>query len=143
MALFQADKEACTKGEVTKENALERRNCIDTALINRMSGAAYGYMHLIYQMNAANKLAAADFAEGKISEAQYEAVLEKNLAHMMASEAQLIAQDRQRQSEAWARTSQYLQQQQMIDAINRPAYTAPTNTHCRPDYMGGMRCTTF
>ncbi len=128
---------------VTKANALERRNCIDTALINRMSGAGYAYMHLIFQMNAANKLAATAFAEGQMTKAQYEAVTEKNLADMRAAEAQLIAQDQQRKSEAWARFSQSMQQQQMIDAMNRPAYTAPTNTHCRPDYMGGMNCTTF
>jgi hypothetical protein len=143
MAQFNVDKEACTQGEVTRENAIARRTCIDTALVNRMSTAGYGYMHLIYQMNAADKLAATAFAEGRITQPQYEAVLAKNSADMMAAEAQLIAQDNQRRTEAWARTSQYLQQQQAIDALNRPTYTAPTNTHCRPDYMGGMQCTTF
>jgi hypothetical protein len=149
-AIAQANLEAakCTEGQLTRGNAIERRNCVDSSIVKNLSAANYAYMPLLLQFHASNKLLAIAFAEGKISKVEYEARLQKNEADFALIEAQAIAQNQRAQAEAWHRASmsfqnaQALQQQQNYQQQMLMRQNMPSNTNCNV-FGNSMNCTTW
>jgi hypothetical protein len=75
---FDQDSLNCTPGELTQQNALQRRDCINQAFILRSQEARATNMSAVYQTATANKAAAVAYVEGKISKEQYQASVKTN-----------------------------------------------------------------
>jgi len=75
---FERDSRMCTQGELTQQNALQRRECINQAFISRSQESGATNMDAVYQTATANKTAAIAYSEGKISKEQYQAIAAQN-----------------------------------------------------------------
>lgn len=69
---------SCAKGELTRENALERRSCIDQRLLMEHAKLKDPNIEAIHARVNANRLSAQEYAEGKISEEEYDKALDHN-----------------------------------------------------------------
>jgi hypothetical protein len=82
----QEENVSCMVGPLTRENVVARNQCLDGIRIRELRNAGYAYMPLLYQMAAANQRVAVEFAEGRISAAQYDAMLDQNAANFSSNE---------------------------------------------------------
>lgn len=105
-------------------------------------------MPLLMQVHAANKVLAVQFSEGKISQSEYEAGLQKNEADFALVESEYIPRNQQAQADAWHRAGMAMQQsmalqnqqnfqQQMLIQQNRPI-----QTNCNR-FGSSINCTTW
>jgi len=139
----------CNSGKLTRKNAIARIDCSNQARVSLGMAAGVPYMGLIYQYGAANKAAAAAFADGKTTENQYNAQLDQNTANynqsVYAFQAAAQQQRTQNFSDTMQSLSNYSQQQQMIQnqQDQQMLNSLPKTTNCYQTFNGGMNCTTW
>ena len=147
--IFVQAATACKQGELTRDNAVARTDCINSARVAVTSANNVPYMGLVYQYGAADKIAAAAFADGKITKNQYEAQRSKNNANYNQAVYAFQAANQQQQTQAFSNAMQsisdYSQQQQIIQNQQNQQMlnSLPKTTNCQKTYNGGMNCTTW
>jgi len=92
---MMAASAVCREGELTRKNALERRDCIDNAKRQWDSEVNYAYTWIVEQNIAADRESAVEYSEGEISKEKYNTAIQKHQADAMAAIAQANAQRRQ------------------------------------------------
>jgi hypothetical protein len=90
---FIAEAAQCVEGELTEENALKRRDCVDQARTRHMTEGGFPYMELVTKLNAANRAAAVQYAEHKTSKVEYTASIAQNQAEYSQQYQKLHAAD--------------------------------------------------
>jgi hypothetical protein len=87
-------------------------DCYDQAYIRSQPG--FSHPSLLYEFDAANKTAAADYADGKISQDQFKAALARNFAALQQASENARAADLQNVQASYAQ-QQAIQAQQNAD----------------------------
>lgn len=127
-----ARAEQCAKGKLTRQNALERRSCIDEAWAEELTAIRYPFMHTIYDVLAMRKRAAVEYAEGRQSKAKYEAMLSQIDAYAKNAEVYNIQQAQLRQQIALQNFQQSMSNLQTQELMRQQAYQSslPQRTNC-------------
>ncbi len=132
-----------------------RQDCIHKAYIKRMQEAGHRHMDIIYEYVDGSKKVEDAYENGLINQEEYATVSRKIMAYTQQQESQAVAIDQretdlanQRLAQAFSglgqvvqQQQQLYQQQQIIDALNRPPMPAPptfTNCHMVGNNMNCM-----
>lgn len=73
--LYEQDAAQCTQEAMTRANAVQQRECLNKADVYHTQKAGVTNLGIVYQKDAANLQAAVDYAEGRITAAQYKATV--------------------------------------------------------------------
>lgn len=125
------DATACTQGELTPENALQRRDCFDQTLISELGRAGYSHMDWLYGLASSNRSAAVAYADGKISQSEYQRAIQENIARFNAANNQLNSESSE-VNPNWVHDFAVMQQQQYENAP--PLF--PPQAHCTSYAIG-------
>jgi hypothetical protein len=131
---FMAALEGCRDaGEVTRENVMERIECV--ALAKRQFAAdIHSPNEWILEQNlAADEESAVQYKEGKITRDEFIAQTKQHYAESAKTEALIVSQQRQRNIQALTALQGMLPQQQTIQP-----YSALTNQTIRTNCYGAQ-----
>ena len=109
----------CSEGTLTRKNALERRDCIDSASLQYFEEINYPFMWIVTQYIAANRDSAVKYSEGKISREAYTTAVKQHFADGQKTAYEASQQNMQIQAQAQA------QRQAAAVAILGSMYQAP------------------
>jgi len=133
---YQQEKAQCNQVPLTKENAVQRQDCVNKSLIyHAMRGGIPA--QVIYQRTAADTQSAVDYSEGRITALQYQALVDRHEAEFMSNGMAVMSAQQQEQSQRWSDALS-----QIKSGFPQPqAAPPPVNTYCVPA-GGGMACRT-
>jgi len=118
---FATAKEACTKGKLTKQNAVARADCTGNARIQWVNDSGYPGMWVIQQQVEADHQSAVAYSKGKITQQEYDFAREQHAANSRSITATEAQQE-----------TRHIQQQQTIANI--------TNSYQPKYYDGSNSC---
>jgi len=118
---FKADETACEQGELTRANAIERRDCINAAIVKHSEEINYPHMDLVLQLNAVNEKAAVLYSEGKITKDEYKVAVMQNAADAAKEEKAAAAVQAQSDARLNANIANWAYQQQTLMQANQPS----------------------
>ncbi len=142
---YQKDTTLCHKEPLTRYNAVSQRECLNTALVNRMTLAGYEPMKLIHKYNQLMSAYAEEYASGWRSQSQYEAAEKKHWQNFVKMEAD-IASQQQSNTQADSASPIFILPNIVsapaIQVIPAPTIKNPTITNCQP-LGNSINCTTW
>lgn len=134
----RAEQQAlCEKEPISRSTILARQDCKSKILNEHMIKAKYPHMPLLLQAQATSKQVAVAYAEGKISENEFSAYIQKIEADFAVLEEQQTQLKQQQQAQAWQAVSDNFQRQQALQNLNKPI-----TTNCR-SFGNNVNCTTW
>lgn len=125
------DATICTQGELTRANALQRRDCFDQTLISELGRAGYSHMDWLYGLASSNRSVAVAYADGQISQDEYKRAIQENAARFNAANNQVNSGSSE-VNPNWVHDFAVMQQQQYENA---PPLFQP-HTHCTSYSLG-------
>ncbi len=132
--------------KLTRKNIMEVLGCRDKVILADSRALGDPNIGLLYQLIAANESAAAAYADGKISRAQYDAAITQNAANFTQTQQQgqqaAMAGEQLRQAQAWQNLTNTGLEVMKLSQPTTPVAQPITNTNCR-NTTQGINCTTW